>query len=358
MSESLTTPDFTRRAGIVVGLVAAVVLGLLFVGSALQVLLLVLAGVLLAVFFRGLGGWLGRHTPLSEGWGTLLALLGVLALLAGIGWFLAPRISGQAQQLSEQLPQSAARVQQQLQQYSWGRDLLHQIPDQEALKDRIINHKSSWLRNTMGVVSSTFGVLANLYLVLFIGAFMMAEPAPYRQGVVLLVPKRHRARARQVLEQLRSTLFRWLLGKLFSMLMVAILTALGLWALGMPLVLTLALFAGLLSFIPNFGPLLGLVPALLLALTQGPDMALYVVALYAVVQLVESNLLTPLVQRRMVELPPALVIISQVIMGVFTGGLGLLLATPLVAMLLVLVKMLYIHDVLDDPEPEQAMNKE
>ncbi len=357
MSEIISTTEFTRRAGIILGLVVAVVLGLLFVGSALQVLLLVLAGVLLAVFFRGLGGWLGRHTPLSEGWGTLLALLAVLALLAGIGWFLAPRIEEQAQQLSQELPQSAARVRQQLQQYGWGRDLLDQLTDEQALKNQFLNHKSSWLRNSLGVVSSTFGVLANLYLILFISAFVMAEPAPYRQGIVLLVPKRHRERAKQVLEQLRSTLFRWLLGKLFSMLVVAILTALGLWALGMPLVLTLALFAGLLSFIPNFGPLLGLVPALLLAFTQGSDMALYVAALYAVVQLVESNLITPLVQRRMVELPPALVIISQVIMGVFTGALGLLLATPIVAMMLVLVKMLYIHDVLGDPEPEQAMEK-
>ena len=357
MSEMISTTEFTRRAGIILGLVVAVVLGLLFVDSALQVLLLVLAGVLLAVFFRGLGGWLGRHTPLSKGWGTLLAVLAVLAVLAGIGWFLAPRIEEQAQQLSQELPQSAARVQQKLQQYSWGRDLLKQITDEEALKNRFLNHKSSWLRNSLGVVSFTFSASANLYLVLFVSAFIMAEPAPYRQGVVLLVPKRHRERAKEVLEQLRSTLFRWLLGKLFSMLVVAILTALGLWALGMPLVLTLALFAGLLSFIPNFGPLLGLVPALLLALTKGPDMALYVVALYAVVQLAESNLITPLVQRRMVKLPPALVIISQVIMGVFTGILGLLLATPIVAMLLVLVKMLYIHDVLDDPEPEQAMRE-
>ena len=207
------------------------------------------------------------------------------------------------------------------------------------------------------MVSSTLSVLADGYLILFISAFMMAQPTPYRQGIILLVPKAHRDRARQVLDQLGSTLFRWLLGELFSMVVVAILTGLGLWLLGMPLALTLALFAGLFSFIPNFGPLIGLAPALLLAFTQGPSMALYVVILYLGVQLVESNLITPLVQRRMVELPPALVIVSQVLMGVFTGGLGLMLATPIVAMLLVLVKMLYIHDVLDDPQPEAEMSK-
>ena len=357
MSDSSSTTSFAQRTGIVIGLVAATVLGLLFIGAALQVLLLVLAAVLLAVFFRGLGAWLSEHTPLSVGWGALVALVVTAAVIGGTGWFLAPRISEQVDMLSDQLPKSLTHVRQQLEQTSWGNDLTEQIPSLDSLKEKVFNNTGSWLQRSLGVVSSTVGVLANLYLVLFISAFMIAEPRPYRQGIILLVPKAHRDRAQEVLDQLGSTLFRWLLGKLFSMLVVAILTALGLWLLGMPLALTLALFAGVLSFIPNFGPILGLAPALLLAFIQGPDMALYVALLYLAVQLVESNLITPLVQRRMVELPPALVIISQVLMGVFTGGLGLLLATPIVAMLLVLVKMLYIHDVLDDPKPEQEMGQ-
>jgi len=346
---------FARRAGIVIGLVAAVVLGLLFAGAALQVLLLVLAGVLVACFFRGLGRWLSEHTPLSEGWGVLLSLLVVVALLIGIGWFLAPRISDQATQLSQQLPQSFAKLRTQLEGSSLGQKLLDEIPSKQKAEDMLLHGEGNWLRRSLGVFSTTLGVLANAYIVLFVGAFIMAQPQPYKQGIILLVPKAHRNRAREVLNQLGSTLFRWVLGKLFSMTVVAILTALGLWALGMPLTLTLALFAGLFSFIPNFGPLIGLVPALLLAFTQGGNMPLLVIGLYAVVQLLESNLITPLAQRRMVQLPPALVIISQVIMGVFTGGLGLLLATPIVAMVLVLVKMLYINDVLDDPQPEADM---
>lgn len=360
MPDSASTPTsiFARRVGIVIGLVVATVLGLWFIGSALQVLLLVLAGVLLAVFFRGLGRWLSQHTPLSEGWGALVALLVTVLLLVGIGWFLAPRISQQVTQLGQELPQSIARLKTQVQQYSWGRKLVSEIPSGGDLEEMLLSNKGNWLNRSLGIFSSTLGVLANTYIVLFVAAFFLAQPQPYKQGIILLVPKAHRDRARQVLNQLGRTLFRWVLGKLFSMLVVAILTALGLWLLGMPLALTLALFAGLFSFIPNFGPLIGLAPALLLAFTQGPSMALYVVLLYLGVQLVESNLITPLVQRRMVELPPALVIISQVLMGVFTGGLGLLLATPIVAMVLVLVKMLYIHDVLDDPQPEAEMGKQ
>ena len=356
MADASSTAVFTRRAGIVVGLVAAVVLGLLFVGAALPVLLLVLAGVLIAAFFRGLGRWLSRHTFLSEGWGVAVALVLVTAFTVGIGWYMAPRISAQAAQLGQELPRSVAQLRVQMQGSSLGQKILDEIPTQQKAEDMLLNGSDTLLRRSLGFFSTTLGILANLYIVLFLSFFLMAQPQPYQQGIVLLVPKAHRARARAVLDELGHTLFRWVLGKLFAMLVVAILTALGLWALGMPLALTLALLAGLFTFIPNFGPLLGLVPALLLAFTQGPHMALLVVGLYALVQLLESNFITPLAQQRLVKLPPAMIILAQVIMGVFTGGLGLLLATPILAMGLVLVKMLYIHDVLDDPQPEAEMH--
>lgn len=355
--DTLSTATFTRRTGIVVGVVTAVVLGLLFIGAALQVLLLVLAGVLLAVFFRGLGGWLSRHTPLSEGWGVLVAVGLALVLLLGTGWWLAPRLSEQATQLGEQLPQSLAGARRQLGSYAWGRWLVRELPVDFSFQDALRSGDGSLVRRFLGWFGSALGVLGNIYVLLFVAIFVMAEPRPYQRGMVLLVPPAHRDRAREVLQQLGSTLFRWVLGKLFAMTVVTVLTALGLWALGMPLVLTLALLAGLFSFIPNFGPLIGLVPAALLALMQGPDQALLVVGLYALVQLLESNLITPLAQRKLVDMPPALVIIAQVLMGLFSGVLGLLLATPIVAMVLVLVKMLYIKDVLDDPKPEAQIGE-
>ena len=150
------------------------------------------------------------------------------------------------------------------------------------------------------------------------------------------------------MDKLGETLINWLLGKLFSMTVVGVLTALGLWALGIPLIGVLSLLAGLLSFIPNFGPILALIPAVLVALLEGPDQALYVAGLYVLVQAVESNLITPLVQQRLIEMPPALILVAQVLMGTLVGGLGVMLATPVVAILMVLVKMLYIQDGLGD----------
>ena len=132
------------------------------------------------------------------------------------------------------------------------------------------------------------------------------------------------------------------------MIIIGVLTAVGLWLLGVPLALTLGLLAALLTFIPNIGPILAVVPAALLALLQSPTRALYVVLLYLGIQTVESYLLTPLMQKRTVSLPPALTIFAQVLMGILVGRIGLVLATPLTAALFVLVKMLYVEDILGD----------
>ena len=122
----------------------------------------------------------------------------------------------------------------------------------------------------------------------------------------------------------------------------------GLYILGIPLALTLGLLAGLLSFIPNFGPIISAIPALLLAFIQSPVTALYVLGLYVGVQLIESNLVTPMIERNTIELPPAVTILFQLALAVMVGGLGLVLATPLLAVIIVVIQMVYIQDILGD----------
>ncbi len=342
--------SFSKRVLITVGIVIPVILLLLLFGFAFKVLLLVLAGVLFAVFFRGIAGWISNHTKLSEGWSLLIAVVGVVGLIVLAGRLIAPQVGEQVNQLSEKLPQAVANTRSQLEQKQWGKKLLDQIPKSS---EKVLQRGDGWFEKSFGFVSSTFGVLADLYVILFIGLFIMAQPKPYRQGIVHLVPVRHRDRARQVLHKLGVTLQRWIAGKLLSMLVVAVLTTLGLWLLDVPVALALGIIAGLLSFIPNFGPIIALLPAVLIAFTQGPNTALYITLLYMGVQAVESNLITPLVQKKMVYLPPAMIIISQVLLGILVGGLGLILATPLIAILMVLIQMLYVEDVLGDSVQEK-----
>jgi predicted PurR-regulated permease PerM len=153
------------------------------------------------------------------------------------------------------------------------------------------------------------------------------------------------------LDSVADTLWWWLVAKIASMLVVGALTWIGLVALNVPLAFTLAVIASLLTFIPNIGPVLSAVPAMLLGLLQSPITAVWVALLFIVIQTVESYLITPVFQQRAISLPPALVIAAQVLMGVLSGGLGLIVATPLAAAISVLVKELYMRDVLDAKKP-------
>jgi predicted PurR-regulated permease PerM len=207
----------------------------------------------------------------------------------------------------------------------------------------------SVLAKVTDVFSTSLGLLTDVVIGFFIGLFLAAQPQVYLTGLLRLLPREKRARAREVLHAIAYTLKWWLIGQFTSMSIVGFLFALGLWLLHVPLALTLGLLAMLLAFIPYIGPLLAAVPAVLFALTQSPTRALYVLVLYTAIQLIESYVLTPLIQRQAVLLPPVLTILAQVLLGVFVGGFGLMLATPLVATVLVLVKMLYIEDILGEP---------
>jgi predicted PurR-regulated permease PerM len=199
-----------------------------------------------------------------------------------------------------------------------------------------------------GIFSGVVGAITNLVLVLFVGLYLAFAPRLYVDGFVRLLPAGSRGRVHDVLEVLGRVLRRWLLGRLSVMAVNGTLTALGLWFLGIPLPAMLGLLTGLLNFIPNLGPLLAAVPAVLLALLQGPQEVLWVVVLYLIIQNLDGFVFTPLVQQRTVSLPLVIIITAQVLFGLLLGSLGLLFATPLAAVILVLVKMLYLQDVLSE----------
>lgn len=138
-----------------------------------------------------------------------------------------------------------------------------------------------------------------------------------------------------MLDEAAHMLRRWLAGQLISMSAIGVVIYIGLLTLGMPLALVLALFAGVAGFIPYIGPIIGAIPMLLVAGGVSLDMLLWVFGLYALVQAMESHLLTPLIQSRAVDMPPAAVIVAQLVFGALFGVLGLALATPVVAVAMV-----------------------
>ena len=330
------------RTLVAVGVAAAVVVSLLFLWFARDVLLLVFAGALLGVFLRRLATSVSRRTPLSPTWGLVVVTLALVGSLVGVFVLRGPVIAAEVQTLRRELPQAAAQLEQRLARYDWGRRAIAAAPSPEAL----LPDEPDAVSRVTGVASRTFSGLASVGIILFLGLVLAATPGAYRAGLLALVPEHRVPRARAVLDQLYDTLWWWLLGRVAAMTFIGVVTGVGLWLLGVPLAFVLGLLAALLSFIPNVGPILSAVPAILLALVAGPRQALWVTLLYVGVQVVESFALAPVIDRKTVYLPPAFTIFAQLVLALVGGLLGVALATPLAAAVVVLVTMLYVQDVL------------
>jgi predicted PurR-regulated permease PerM len=354
-SYNYKTTDFTQKVLIAVGIVLTAVLIVLFFYYAIDVVLLFFGAVLLAIFLRGLADLINREARISEGAGVLLVSFVLLVILASAIALLAPSVAEQGRHLRQELPVSAQKVSDFISQYGWGKTLIAQLPSVDDMKAKI--EISSVLTRVGGYFSSTVGAIGNFFVMILLAIYLAIEPRFYAHGFTKLFPIGARPRVYEVLAEIGTTLKWWLIGKTLSMIFIGVLTWVGLSILGVPLSLTLGLIAGLLSFIPNFGPIMSAVPALLLAFIESPISALYVAILFIVVQIIESNLVTPYIERQTVELPPALTVFAQLSLGVIIGGVGLILATPLLALIVVIVQSVYIGDVLGDKETEvEEMN--
>lgn len=296
-------------------------------------LLLLFVAVLLAVGLNAPAARLARHTSISYGWWLLIVITVLVAAVAATSWAVAPAVAAQADEVRERVPELLELARSRLGQYQWGRDLLESNPG----VDDVASSRRLWT-GLAGAFSTTFGALANLVLILFVGLYLAVEPGLYQRGLLFLVPEGSRARTAALLTECGSVLRYWLFGTLLSMSIIGVLTFIGLTLLGVPLALILALIAALFAFVPNIGPVLAAVPAVLLSLLDGPRLALYVALLYIGVQTVESYLITPFIQRKTVSLPPALTITAQFLLGIMAGGLGLFVATPLAAIGLTVVR--------------------
>ena len=228
---------------------------------------------------------------------------------------------------------------------------------QSALGRILIEHLGSanFMPNSSTIVTKFFGVASNfveviggIVVILFLGLYFCAETPLYASGVLRLVPLARRPRVGEILHETASAIWYWMLGRLFSMTVLGSLTALGLWIIGVPLPVALGFLAGILTFIPYIGAFVSAIPSVLLAASVELNMAVYVIVLYVGVHIIEGYILVPLVQRRVVHLPPALMLSAQIILGSLAGFLGLLFATPLMAAALVLIRMVYVEDVLGD----------
>lgn len=329
-NHNVRTRQIWAKAGIY-GLIATLIL---IFRATFNILLLVLAGVLIAFYFRGLSELICRKTKWKQSICMTVSVAGSILLLGGLFWLIGAEVQDQLQKLSDMLPAMMQQAKAQLSQSPIGQEIVQRLSSPRSME------KARQFATTF--FSTTFGILGDVYAVLLIGAYLTASPLLYKKGIIAVVPPEGKKKAGDVLNKLGDTLKGWLKGKLFAMAIVFVLTAIGLVIIGVPMWLVLALLAGLLSFIPNFGPLIAMILAVLVGLTQGTATTLLIVGLYITVQFLESNIITPKIQKELIQIPPALIITSQLFMGVLTGGWGLVLATPLAGLLIVAIRELWV----------------
>lgn len=325
---------YPQKLWIAGGIFALIIIVLLLIKATFSVFLLILAGTLIAVFFHGFSNLIHRKLNFKQSLSLALAVIITILFITGISWLIGAKVQSQIAQLTETLPSTIENAKTQINKNPIGQKIIENVssPASQA--------KAKAMASTF--FKSTFGVLGDMYVILFIGIFFTVSPRLYKNGLVKMVPPRGREKAKDIVERLGTNLQKWLKGKLFAMLVVFILTAIGLVVLGIPMWLALALVAGMLNFIPNFGPILAMIPAVLVALLIGPATAGLVAGLYILIQVIESNFITPLVQNKLINIPPALIIIAQLLVGTISGGWGIILATPLMLIVMILVKELYL----------------
>lgn len=334
---------FFQKVMIVAG--AAVVLLIFWVAG--PVLALLFAGVLLGAALRGLGVAVARLTGLGERAALTLALGLIAAGLAAAAWFIGREMASQFDTLLGSVRVGSDQLRAYLAEREWGRQAvewwagLSWQPSGGGLLTRVT-----------GVISVGAQVVSAVGIVVGMGLFLAYSPDTYRDGVLALVPPAHRRRWAEVLDELACVLQRWTAGRVIDMAVVGTVTGVALYFMGSPAPLALGLLTGLILFVPFFGPIIATIPAALASLPDGPEWALAVVALYAGIQVAEGFLLMPFITHRTVELPAAVVIGNQLFLGALLGFMGVLLASPIAAVAMVLVKRLYIQDRLgEEPTP-------
>ncbi|HEY5325864.1 MAG TPA: AI-2E family transporter [Mucilaginibacter sp.] len=319
-----------------VAIVALLVVFILIARVAFNVLLMALAGSLIAVYFHGLGDLIERKTRLSRKFAMIISVAGTIVLFGALVWFIGAKIQSQIAQLSSTLPHTINTAKARLDQTLAGQKLIEYSSG---------DNSKTLLDTAQAFFSTSFGVLGNMYIILFLGIFFTASPSLYKNGILAVVPANKKPVTTYIMDRISLSLRGWLKGMLLSMVLITILITLGLTIIGVPVALVLGLITGILEIIPNIGPLIAMIPGVLLGFTISTGTAVIVAIVYIISQTIVVNIVTPVIQKKMINLPPALTLISQLIMGTLSGALGILLAVPMLAILIILVDELYVKKI-------------
>ena len=330
-------------------------LAIWFVIRVVEVLLLVFIAVLCAVYLSAITDVLERRFRLARWLGLTAAVLATLAAVVGIGALLVPPVIDQTQALISGLPQTLTNIQNVI--AAWAREYpvlrnTELANPQSGLVAGLIDDATNFLRGSiLPYVTAGGKLFIEGASVVVMALYLARQPRLYRDGILALVSPKHRPVAARILDDLGATLRAWVVGQLLAMMVLALLTALGLWVLGVPYWLAFGIFTGLVAVVPFFGTMVStLLPALFVVGTGDWLRVLAVIVLGVAVHVAEANVVVPRIMQRQVSLPPVLTIASVLTMGALIGVVGLVVAVPVLAVTIVVVRHIVQGEIYGDAE--------
>jgi predicted PurR-regulated permease PerM len=347
-----------------------------------NIILVVFLGVLFAIAVSAGTDRLQKFR-IPRAIGAPLIVLAFIGLLGAFGTWIGPTVRQQSTELRQKLPEALDKLEKWVEGQGGGvlatvlgvpsADSLAranangqpqappiQVVTEESpqgLRDRIMSQLSGAGRYFLPVLGSTLAVVAAILLVLFVTIYVAVDPALYQRGALRLLPPRNRERAAVVLGAIGATLRRWLVTQLIAMVVIGVVTTGALLALDVRAAVPLGILAGLLEFVPTLGPIISAIPAIAMGFVDSPEKALFVTIAYIGIQFLENHILIPILMKEGIDLAPALTIVVQALMAIVFGFLGLLVAVPLLAMIVVCVRVGLLHeepDVMSKDHSDQA----
>ncbi|MCJ8156612.1 AI-2E family transporter [Sphingomonas sp. LaA6.9] len=302
-----------------------------------DLLLLLFACSLVSLILLTITNALRQRTRLPFSVALGLTVIGLLGLLGGAIAFFGATIQGEFVELANRLPAAWASVQDRLSTSAIGAAILVKAQGLAPSGQAIVDAATTAL-------AAVGGALSGAAIVLVGGLYLAAQPTLYSGGLLRMIPARARAPAAETLDAIAVSLRNWLKGQALGMLFVGVVTGIGLWLVGVPAAWAIGLVAGIAEFVPYAGIFLAAVPAVVLGFGQDTSTGLWTIGVLIAVQQLQGNLVMPLLQNKMVDLPPAITIFGIIAAGILFGVAGVLLATPLTIVVLVLVRRLYLHE--------------
>lgn len=349
----MAVAEAERRRGFPLGWVLLAVFVVALLIYTVDVFLLLFLAIILAVYLHAVSNFLQRRLAVPPAVGLTAALALSLGAMVGVVFLIAPAVTGQVQDLIANLPQYLTDLDQSINR------LVRSIP---VLGRGVTESGSPGLLATS--LSEMFGFLRGAlvpYLkggleliiimvsVVVMAVYLVRNPGVYVEGLVALVPPARRPLTRVILYDLKLTLHAWVVGQIIAMVVLAVLTTLGLWMLDLPYFLAFGMFAGIAAIVPFFGTLFStLIPALFALGVDGLAKAVAVTALGIGVHLVEANFVAPVVMERKVNLPPVITIAGVLLIGKLFGLAGLIVAVPILAFVMVLIRHILLGEVYGD----------